>query len=158
MNVPALSAAAAAAATIFAGPVGADTLRSEAAFNTGIQQMAEQQPASGIAVNYPVTYSGGGLDGCTAEIAETLYPYDEGSWGIYEVAGDVTCGDGGFAFTSTGSWDAKGFHGAGTVTEGSGSGSYADLAGRLAQSGSVTPAQDDTQDIAYMILIDRASP
>jgi hypothetical protein len=155
MNVPALSAAV-AAATIFAGPVGADTLRSEAAFNTGIQQKAEQQPVDGVAVTYPVTFTGA-LDGCAAEIAETLYPRDEGSWGIFEVAGDVTCGDGGFAFTSTGSWDGKGFHAAGKVTEGSGSGSYAGLAGRLAQSGGATPAQDNSQDIAYEILIDRAA-
>lgn len=105
MNVSA-SCAAAVAALIVAGPGAADALRSEAAFNTAIQQMAAQQPADGVAVTYPVGYTGGDLDGCSAEIAETLYPRDEGSWGIYEVAGDVTCGDGGFTFTSTGSWDA----------------------------------------------------
>ena len=158
MNVRA-PIAAAAAAIIVAGPVGADTLRSGAAFNTGIHQKAEQQPSDGMAVTYPVTFTGGELDGCMAEIAETLYPRDEGSWGIFEVAGDVTCGDdGGFAFTSTGSWDDKGFHSAGKVTEGSGSGSYAGLAGRLAQSGSATPAKDNTLDIAYEILIDRTAP
>ena len=97
-----------------------------------------------MAVTYPVTYAGGGLDGCTADVQESLFPYEEGSWGIYEVAAKVACDDGGFDFTSTGSWDAKGFHGAGRVTEGSGTGSYAGLAGRLAQSGTVTPASEGT--------------
>jgi hypothetical protein len=157
MRTPAV-AAAVAAAIITAGPVAAETLRSETAFNTSVQQQAAQQPAGGMAVTYPITYSGGALDGCTAEVAESLFPYDEGSWGIYEVAADVTCGDGGFAFTSSGSWDAKGFHGAGRVTEGSGTGSYEGLAGRIAQSGGLTPAADGTADIAYEIMIDRAAP
>ena len=119
--------------------------------------MAAEQPADGIAVTYPATYTGA-LDGCTAEVAENLYPRDEGSWGIYEVAADVTCGDGGFAFTSTGSWDAKGFHGAGRVTDGSGTGSYADLAGRVAQSGAVAPGENETMDISYELLIDAGAP
>ena len=144
-----------AAVSIVAGPAAAETLRSETSFNTGVQQKAEQQPAGGMAVTYPVTYAGGGLDGCTADVQESLFPYEEGSWGIYEVAAKVACDDGGFAFTSTGSWDAKGFHGAGRVTEGSGSGSYAGLAGRLAQSGTITPASEGTADIAYVIQIDR---
>lgn len=156
MNVLALGAAA---AIIVAGPAGADTIHSQAAYNTGVQQTAEQQPADGIAVTYPVTYTGGELDGCTAKVAETLYPRDEGSWGVFELAAGVTCDDGGFAFTSTGSWDEKGFfYGAGKVTEGSGTGSYADLAGRLALSGTFKVAQDKTEDIAYEIRIDRATP
>ena len=152
MHMPSLSAVATAAA-IVAGPVGADTLRSETAFNTGIQQKAAEQPAGAVAVTYPVTYTSGDLEGCTAEIAETLYPYDEGNWGTYELAADVTCPDGGFAFTSAGAWDAKGFHGAGKVTEGSGTGSYADLAGRLAQSGVGQAAENNTMDLSYEILI-----
>lgn len=156
MNVPALSVAA-LVATIAAGPAGADILRSATTFNTGVQQQADAQPADGVAVTYPITYSGGALDGCTAEVAETLYPRDEGSWGIYEVAADVACADGGFAFTSSGSWDAKGFHGAGSVDEGSGTGSYEGLAGRLAQSGGFSAAADNTQDITYEIMIDRAA-
>jgi hypothetical protein len=157
MNVPALSAAV-AAALIIAGPTGAETLRSTTTFNTGDQKQTQQQPADGVAVTYPITYSGGALDGCTAEVAETLYPRDEGNWGIYELAADVTCADGGFAFTSAGSWDAKGFHGAGKVTEGSGTGSFEGLAGRLAQSGGSTSAADNTSDISYEIMIDRAAP
>ena len=85
-------------------------------------------------MTYPVSFTGGGLDGCMAEIAETLYPRDEGSWGIYEVAGDVTCGEGGFAFSSTGAWDGKGFHGVGKVTEGSGSGGSVTLTATFADA------------------------
>jgi len=154
MNVPALSVFAIAAIAV-AGPAAADTLRAETSFNTGVQQKADPQPADGVAVTYPISYTGD-LDGCTAQVAETLYPRDEGTWGIYEVAADVTCADGGFAFTSSGSWDEKGFHGAGRVTEGSGTGSYAGLSGRLAQSGGSAPAANDTMDLAYRIMIDRA--
>ena len=154
MNVPALSAFAIAAIAV-AGPAAADTLRAETTFNTGVQQKADPQPADGVAVTYPISYTGD-LDGCTAQVAETLYPRDEGAWGIYEVAADVTCADGGFAFTSAGSWDDKGFHGAGRVTEGSGTGSYAGLSGRLAQSGGSAPAANDTMDLSYEIMIDRA--
>jgi Protein of unknown function (DUF3224) len=149
--------AAAAISGIAAGSVGAETLRSNTVFNTGSQAMAAEQPSDGLAVRYPVAYSGA-LDGCTAEIAETLYPREEGAWGIYEVAGNVTCGDGGFAFSSTGSWDGKGFHGAGRVTEGSGTGRFAGLSGRIAQSGGAKPAPDGTDDISYEMLIDAAAP
>jgi hypothetical protein len=149
---------AAAATIIVAGQAAADTIHSTAAFNTGIQQETEQQPADGVTVTYPVAYTSDELDGCTAQAVETLYPRDDASWGIYEVSVDVTCDDGGFAFTATGSWDEKGlFHGAGKVTEGSGTGSYAGLAGRLAQSGSGKPAQDNTEVIAYELRIDRAA-
>lgn len=156
MNVRA-KCAAFAAAILFTGPVDADTLRFGGTFNSGSYQMAEQQPADGVTVNYPVAFTGA-LDGCTGQATETLYPRDEESWGIYEVADKVTCEDGGFAFTARGSWDSKGFHGAGEVTEGSGSGSYAGLAGPLAQSGVFTPAQNDTEDFSYEIMIDRAAP
>lgn len=152
MNVHALSVFAIAA--IAAAPAAADAIRAETAFNTAVQQQADAQPADGVAVTYPIGYTGD-LEGCTAQVAENLYPRDGGAWGIYEVAADVTCADGGFAFTVAGSWDEKGFHGTGRVTEGSGTGSYADLAGRIAQSGSVTPAANDTMDLAYRILIDR---
>jgi Protein of unknown function (DUF3224) len=148
---------ATALAILLAAPVAAETLRATTTFNTSIQQKAEVQPADGMAVTYPVTYAGG-LEGCTAAVAESLYPKDGGDWGIYEVAADVTCPDGGFAFTSTGAWDAKGFHGTGSVTEGSGTGSYASLAGRLAQSGSLAPAANDSMDLSYELMIDRRAP
>ena len=79
MNVPALSVFAIAAIAV-AGPAAADTLRAETSFNTGVQQMADPQPADGVAVTYPISYTGD-LDGCTAQVAETLYPRDEGAWG-----------------------------------------------------------------------------
>ena len=154
MNVPALSAFAIAAVAA-AGPAAAETLRAETSFNTGIQKMADPQPADGVAVTYPISYTGD-LDGCTAQVAETLYPRDEGAWGLFEVAAEVTCADGGFAFTSAGSWDEKGFLGTGQVSVGSGSGSYAGLSGRLAQSGGATPAANNTMDLGYEIKIDRA--
>lgn len=133
----------------------AETLASKVTFNTGIQEMAAEQPPDGIAVTYPVTCSGA-LDGCIAEVAESLFPRDEGAWGIYELVADVTCADGGFAFSSTGAWDAKGFHGVGRIAEGSGTGSYDGMTGRLAQSGGLTPREDGTADIAFDIWIDRA--
>ena len=42
------------------------------------------------------------------------------------------------------------------MTEGSGTGSYAGLSGRLAQSGGSAPAANDTMDLSYEIMIDRA--
>ena len=156
MRKPALLAAV--VAVVVAGPAFAETLRSATTFNTGAQKPAEQQPADGVAVIYPVAYAGGDLDGCTAEVAESLYPRDEGAWGIYEVAAEVTCADGGFAFTSAGSWDAKGFHGTGRVTDGSGTGRFEGLAGRIAQSGGFAAAANDTSDISHEIMIDRAAP
>lgn len=133
----------------------AETLVSEVAFNTGIQEMAAEQPPDGVSVTYPVSPSGA-LEGCTAEVAETLYPRDEGAWGTYELLADVTCAEGGFAFSSAGSWDAHGFHGAGEITEGSGTGSYSGLTGRLAQSGGLSAKEDGTADIAYILWIDPA--
>ena len=44
----------------------------------GAQKPAAEQPADGVAVTYPLAYAGGDLDGCTAEVAEKLYPRDEG--------------------------------------------------------------------------------
>lgn len=132
----------------------AESLSSRTEFNSGIQQMAAEQPEDGVAVTYATQFTGA-LDGCTAQISETLFPRDEGAWGLFEIASDVTCADGGFAFTSAGSWDAKGFHGAGEITEGSGTGSYDGLSGKLAQSGAIAPAADGTLDIGYDLHIDR---
>jgi hypothetical protein len=154
MKIHALIAVAATA--LIAGAAGAETMRATTTFNTGIQEMAAEQPADGVAVEFPVVYDGA-LDGCTAQIAERLFPRDEGAWGIFEVAGDVTCGDGGFAFTTAGSWDEKGFHSAGHVSEGSGTGRFSDLAGRIAQSGGFEPAADGNTEISYVLMIDAAA-
>ena len=108
-------------------------------------------------LTYPVTLTGGDLDGCTAQIIESLFPREEGAWGIFQVSGDVACSGGGFAFTSSGAWDGNGFHGAGSVAEGSGS--YEGLAGRVAQiGGSLVPAAEaGTFDVSYELLVDRAA-
>ena len=59
MRKPALLAAVAAA--IVAGP-SRRRCASATTFNTGAQKPAEQQPADGVAVIYPVAYAGGDLD------------------------------------------------------------------------------------------------
>lgn len=142
---------------LIAGTAGAETMRSQVSFNTAVQQKAPAQPPDGIAVTYPVAFSGGELDGCTAQIAESLFPRDNGSWGIFQVAADVVCAVGAFGFTSSGSWDGTGFHGAGLVTERSGTGKFDGLTGRVAQiGGRLVPANTGgTFDIGYELLVDR---
>lgn len=154
---PSAFAVAPILAAFLAGPVVAETLNATTRFNSASQKPAATQPEAGVAVAYPVVY-GGDLDGCTAAVAETLFPKDDAAWGLFEVVIDVTCPDGGFAFTSAGSWDDAGFHGAGAVKDGSGTGRFAGLAGQLAQSGTLTAAADGTTDLAYDLRIDRAAP
>jgi hypothetical protein len=145
------------AIAVIAGSANAETMRSRVAFNTAIQQLAPEQPPDGVAMNYPVTLSGGELDGCTAQISESLFPRDDGSWGVFEVEADVTCDRGAFRFASSGSWDGNGFHGAGRVYQGNGAGNFANLGGRVAQiGGKLVPAtKDGTFDVSYELLIDR---
>ena len=45
-------------------------------------------------------------------------------WGLFDIAGEVTCADGGFDYTSSGAWDGNGFHAAGNIVDGSGSGRF----------------------------------
>ena len=153
-----LFAAAVSVAILAATPAAAETLRAKVAFNTAIQQKTAEQPADGVSVAYPVTLSSGELDGCTVQIVKSLYPRDEGAWGVFQVAGDVACDDGGFAFASSGAWDGNGFHGAGQVADGSGSGAFEGLSGRVAQiGGSLVPAAaSGTLDVGYELLVDRA--
>ena len=108
-------------------------------------------------MNYPVILSGGELDGCRAQIAESVFPRDNGSWGVFQVEADVVCERGAFRFTSSGSWDGNGFHGAGRVYEGSGAGDFEDINGRVAQIGGklVPAATDGTFDVGYELLVDR---
>ena len=107
-----------------AAPASADTLRSPVAFNNGIGQKTASQPADGVEVSYQITLQGGDLDGCTVDVVEQLRGRDEGAWGLFDIAGEVTCDDGGFDYTSSGAWDGKGFHAAGNIVEGSGSGRF----------------------------------
>ena len=124
-----------------AAPAMAETLRTKVAFNTAIQKPAASQPAGGHAMTWDVKLSGGELDGCTASFAETLYPRDNMSWGIFELQGNVACDKGAFRFTSTGSWGKNGFHGAGVISEDGRSGEFAQAKGRVAMiDGTVVPA------------------
>ena len=142
---------------IAAAPAYADTLKSGVAFNTGIGEKTADQPMNGVEVAYQITLQGGDLDGCTVDVVESLYGRDEGAWGIFDIAGDVTCDRGGFSYTSSGAWDGNGFHAAGEIEEGSGSGEFEGISGRVAQLGGAgAAAGDGTTDISYDLVFDTA--
>jgi hypothetical protein len=138
-----------------AAPTSADTLKSGVAFNNGIGAKTAKQPADGVEVTYQITLKGGDLDGCTVDVVEQLRPREEGAWGLFDIKGDVTCGDGAFAYTSSGAWDGNGFHAAGDIVEGSGSGQFEGVAGRVAQlKGGGADAGDGTANISYDLVFD----
>jgi hypothetical protein len=140
----------------FGTSASAEALRSNVDFNTKIGQQTEDQPDNGVTVAYQITLQGGDLDGCTVDVVESLYGRAEGTWGIFDIAGDVTCDNGGFAYTSSGAWDGNGFHAAGEIEDGSGTGEFEGIVGRVAQlGGSGGDAGDGTFDIAYELVIDR---
>ena len=148
--------AAAIAVLLAVAPASAEGLRSNVAFNNGIGQKTGNQPANGVEVAYQVKLEGGDLDGCTVDIVESLYGREEGKWGIFDIAGDVTCSGGKFAYTSSGAWDGKGFHASGKILDGSGSGKFEGLAGRVAQlGGGSADAGDGTFDIFYELVVDK---
>ena len=154
---PAFLCTVAIATMIAAAPAFGDTLRSGVAFNNGIGEKTANQPADGVEVSYQITLKGGDLDGCTVDIVEQLYGRDEGAWGIFDIAGDVSCDRGGFSYTSSGAWDGKGFHAAGEIVDGSGSGEFEGISGRVAQLGGAgSDAGDGTFDIAYDLVLDTA--
>ena len=140
-----------------AAPAMAETLRSKVAFNTAIQKPAASQPADGHAMTWDVKLSGGELDGCTASFAETLFPRDNMSWGIFQLEASVACDKGAFRFTSTGSWGKNGFHGAGVISEDGRSGEFSQAEGRVAMiDGSVVPATTaGTFDASYELIDER---
>jgi hypothetical protein len=140
-----------------AAPSMAETLRSKVAFNTAIQKPAASQPAGGHAMTWDVKLSGGELDGCTASFAETLFPRDNMSWGIFQLEASVACDKGAFMFTSTGSWGKNGFHGAGVISEGGRSGEFSQAEGRVAMiDGTVVPAATaGTFDASYELIVER---
>lgn len=143
---------------IAVNPASAGALRSNAAFNTSIGEKTANQPSNGVTVAYKITLKGGELDGCTVDIVESLYGRDEGAWGIFDIAGNVTCTGGGFAYTTSGAWDGKGFHASGVVKDGSGSGSFDGIAGRVAQlGGSAASADNGTLDISYELVVDKSN-
>jgi hypothetical protein len=140
---------------IAAAPAYGDTLKSGVAFNNGIGKKTPDQPADGVKVAYQITLKSGDLEGCTVDIVESLYGRNEGAWGIFDIAGDVKCDRGGFAYTSSGAWDGNGFHAAGNIEDGSGSGEFGDISGRVAQlKGGAVDAGDGTFDISYDLVFD----
>jgi hypothetical protein len=152
-----LLSTAALAALIAATPAAADTLKSGVAFNNGIGKKTATQPANGVEVAYQIMLQGGDLDGCAVAIVESLYGRDEGAWGIFDIAGDVKCDRGGFSYTSSGAWDGKGFHAAGDIKDGSGSGEFEGISGRVAQlGGGAADAGDGTYNISYDLVLDAA--
>jgi hypothetical protein len=143
---------------IAATPASAGTLKSDVAFNNGIGEKTASQPANGVEVSYQITLKGGDLDGCTVDIVESLYGREEGAWGIFDIAGDVKCDRGGFSYTSSGAWDGNGFHAAGAIEDGSGSGEFEGISGRVAQlGGGAADAGNGTFDISYDLVFDTAS-
>lgn len=151
----ALLCTAAITTVIAAAPASGDTLRSAVSFNTGIGEKTPDQPADGVQVSYQITLKGGDLDGCTVDVTESLYGRDDGAWGIFDIAGDVACDRGGFAYTSSGAWDGNGFHAAGNIEDGSGSGDFEGISGRVAQlDGGAADAGDGTFDISYDLVFD----
>lgn len=152
-----LISAVAIAGLLAITPASAETLRSNVAFNNSIGQKTADQPSNGVKVTYQVTLKGGDLDGCTVDIVESLYGRDEGSWGIFDIAGDVNCAGGGFAYVSSGAWDGNGFHASGEIKSGSGRGEFEGIAGRVAQlGGGAAAAADGTFDISYELVVDKA--
>lgn len=146
-----------AAAVLMASSAHAESMRSNVAFNNGIGEKTDSQPDGGVEVAYQITLDGGDLAGCTVDIVEQLYGREEGAWGIFDIAGDVACESGGFSYTSSGSWDDNGFHAAGHVVDGSGTGDFEGIAGRIAQlGGGGSDAGDGTFDIAYELVVDKA--
>jgi hypothetical protein len=141
-----------------AAPASADTLKSGVAFNNGIGKKTASQPADGVEVAYQITLQGGDLDGCTVDIVEQLRGRDEGAWGLFDIAGEVTCDDGGFSYTSSGAWDGNGFHAAGHIVEGSGKGRFENVSGRVAQlNGGGADAGDGTANISYDLVVDTSA-
>lgn len=139
---------------ILTAPASADTMRSKVGFNNSIGQKTGDQPANGTQVAYQITLQGGDLDGCTVDVVESLYGREEGAWGIFDIAGDVKCGDrGGFSYSSSGSWDSNGFHASGSIEEGSGTGEFQGVSGRVAQlGGGAKPTGNGNADISYEIV------
>ncbi|MGH6947168.1 MAG: hypothetical protein ACREDZ_07545 [Kiloniellales bacterium] len=148
---------AAIAALVAATPASADTLTSGVAFNNGIGKKTATQPADGVEVAYQITLQGGDLDGCAVDVVEQLYGREEGAWGVFDIAGDVKCDRGGFSYTSSGAWDGNGFHAAGAIEDGSGSGDFEGVSGRVAQlKGGGADAGDGTFNISYDLVFDAA--
>ena len=139
----------------FASPAGAEAMKSKVSFNNNIGKAAASQPAGGKTVSYQITLKGGELDGCTVDIVESLFGREEGAWGIFDIKGDVKCSGGGFTYTSSGAWDGNGFHAAGAIKDGSGTGKFQGISGRIAQlGGGASKADGGGFNISYDLVVD----
>lgn len=146
-----------ALASVIGTASDASTMRSAIAFNTAAHEKTSQQPENGAQFQYQVAVEEGDLAGCTMDVIEALYGREGGAWGIFDIEAAVTCADGTFAYTSSGAWDGSGFHAAGTITDGSGTGKFDGASGRIAQlGGAVTPKDDGTRDVVYGLVIETA--
>lgn len=138
--------------------LAAEPSRTSVAFSTAEQSMAEEQPEGGAAVSYAVDYAGGAIDGCSGQVAETLYGRDEESWGAIDVGVAISCEDGGFGYEARGSWNGDSFQGGGHTIEGSGTGRFEGYSSPVAFiDGSVKAADGDTWDISFTLLLDPPS-
>lgn len=134
-------------------------LRGKVAFNNSVAKMTANQPAEGVEITYQIMPKGAGFDGCTVDITERLFPRDGGTWGTFYITGRVACSGGdGFTYNTAGAFDGKGFHAAGTIVDGSGSGRFNGVQGQVAQlGGSITPAANGTLDVAYELVVDTSA-
>jgi hypothetical protein len=140
----------------FASPAGAEAMKSKVSFNNTIGQPSGNQPAGGKTVSYQITLKGGELDGCTDDVVESLFGREEGAWGIFDIKGDVKCSGGGFTYTSSGAWDGNGFHAAGAIKDGSGTGKFQGITGRIAQlGGGASKADGGGMIISYDLVVDQ---
>src|SRR5262245_11032426 len=140
-------------------PAEAEVLRSKVAFNNSIEKKTANQPADGVEVTKQIAIKGGDLDGCTVDVtAEQMFPREKAAWGTFYGMAKTACpGGDGFAWNFTGSWDDKGFHFAGTIVDGSGTGRFNGEKGRVAGlGGTATPAANGTLDVAYELVVDTA--
>ena len=155
MRVP-TTILAAVLAIAASAPAEAEVLRSKVAFNDSLKKKTANQPAGGIETTFQLPVKGGDFDGCTVDATEQLFARDKAAWGTFYGMAKTACPNGdGFAWNFTGSWDDKGFHFAGTIVDGSGTGRFKGAKGRVAGiGGTAKPAANETFDIAYELLVD----
>ncbi len=68
----------------------------------------------------------------------------------------MTCSGGKFAYTTSGAWDGNGFHASGNIKDGSCSGKFDGIAGRVVQlGGAASDAGDGTMNISYELVVDK---
>jgi hypothetical protein len=145
--------------TAVTGPswAGAEQLTSHVSRNDGGDQETKEQPQNGKQVSYQVPIKGGDLDGCTLKAVESLFPRQDGKWGTFYIHGTIDCAadKGGFVYSSAGAWDDAGFHAAGTIKDGSGTGEFKGIRGRVAQVNTAAKSEGGHTNISYDLIVDR---